>query len=111
MLIFFHDHVCYNYVSGCYIFVCMPYLCRLIYGVHEPGNVNSETSVPETIDNLATSTVCLKYRYCSPIDLVPNVPETMLHVVGSLFQTLEHCIAMYQKYAEYAGFDIRKSTG
>ncbi|KAJ9535084.1 hypothetical protein OSB04_un001840 [Centaurea solstitialis] len=76
----------------------------------EFGNVNSETDVPETIDNPTTPGVCLKYRYCSPIDLVPNVPESALPVVGTLFQTLEDCIAMYKKYAQYAGFDIRNAT-
>lgn len=66
--------------------------------------------IPEMMDSLPTSSVTNKDRFTVRIDIIPNVPEGVTPVLGTVFETIGHCIDMYKKYAFLAGFDIRRST-
>lgn len=74
-------------------------------------SVMEEAQVPfEKMPTIGTSDLSMKDRYSVSINVLPNVPQEFTPVVGSKFQTVGHCIDMYKKYADYAGFDIRRST-
>ncbi|KAJ9552186.1 hypothetical protein OSB04_016231 [Centaurea solstitialis] len=66
--------------------------------------------IPEMMDSLASSNVTNKDGFTVHIDVIPNVPEGVTPVVGTVFETIGHCIDMYKKYAFHVGFDIRRST-
>ncbi|KAJ9553284.1 hypothetical protein OSB04_017329 [Centaurea solstitialis] len=66
--------------------------------------------IPEMMDSLASSKVTNKDRFTVDINVIPNVPEEVTPIVGTVFETIGHCIYMYKKYAFHAGFDIRRST-
>lgn len=82
-------------------FVCLLYFQDLF-----TGNVDSTTNMYDPDD----FTSSMKEKYNVAINLVPNVPEDLIPTVGSLFQSIGDCVEMYRKYADHAGFDIRRST-
>lgn len=41
---------------------------------------------------------------------IPHVEDCVRPVVGTIFQTLDECIEMYERYAYQAGFETRLST-
>ena len=40
----------------------------------------------------------------------PVVDDIYIHVEGKKYNTIEECVGMYNKYAEVAGFEVKKSA-
>ncbi|XP_071698952.1 protein FAR1-RELATED SEQUENCE 5-like [Rutidosis leptorrhynchoides] len=75
----------------------------------EDVNINQEHSTPNRNQGSSGSSVPFftpnGTRY-----FIPEVPSIHKPVVGTVFNSLEEALVMYESYAEKAGFTVRKST-
>ncbi|XP_071710020.1 uncharacterized protein [Rutidosis leptorrhynchoides] len=74
----------------------------------EPFNVD-EISSPNTIEGASISSVHF-YTPNGSRYFIPEVQTTYKPVVGTMFNSVEEALVLYQGYAKKAGFSVRKYT-
>ncbi|XP_071718648.1 uncharacterized protein [Rutidosis leptorrhynchoides] len=75
----------------------------------EPINVVDEISSPNTIEGASISSVHF-YTPNGSRYFIPEVQTTYKPVVGTMFNSVEEALVLYQGYAKKAGFSVRKYT-